>query len=50
MGRFTHSNSFKNHSLRVFAAESERIREDDLNWKYWFIDIPGDVAKRNSPG
>jgi integrase len=40
-------------TLRAHAglrtSESERIREDDLNWKYRFIDIRGDVAKRKSP-
>lgn len=40
-------------TLRAHAglrtSESERIREDDLNWKYRFIDIRGEVAKRKSP-
>lgn len=40
-------------TLRAHAglrtSESERIKEDDLNWKYRFIDIRGDVAKRKSP-
>ena len=40
-------------TLRTHAglrtSESERIREDDLNWRYKFIDIRGDVAKRKSP-
>ena len=40
-------------TLRAHAglrtSESERIREDDLNWRYRFIDIRGDVAKRKSP-